>query len=153
MQSFTIEPTTATIEEIRRRFSPKARQCAMEQRAREVAGILARLLAESSPDLQAIRVRGYTPSWNDGSPCAHHQQVFLNGVNEDGEACSTEFEDEDVPDVNEDVYPFDAHKQVAGILDAMECYLNEVFDTDWSIRVRRTDKGILFEQTTYDCGR
>lgn len=33
---------------------------------------------EKFPDVPAVYMRGWTPSFNDGDPCVHSQEVFLN---------------------------------------------------------------------------
>ncbi len=45
-----------------------------------------REIMESDPTITSIVIKGHTPSFNDGDPCTHREEVLINGVDEYGYA-------------------------------------------------------------------
>lgn len=117
----------------------------------EAASIFARCI-EDTPDLQEIIVVGWTPAWNDGDECTHHQDdPYLNGYDRYGKKARKLFKDQ--LDFGEEGGFSPAFESVHEVIAQMERLLSEAFDTNFAIRARRTPEGVDVEVVEYDCGR
>jgi hypothetical protein len=104
------------------------------------------------PGLMEISVTGYTPGFNDGDPCYHHQcEAVINGIGREDED-----EDEDEDEESEDAeYPILTEEEIDIVSSEMyrlSPLLEAVFGTDWKITIRREDDGISWKKEEYDCG-
>ena len=131
------------------------------------------------PKLNFIRLRGYTPGFNDGEPCVHTQSVLVDNYSPDYLFDSIEDRgDQDVLDrlssPEEFRYqeytwkngekimnplPEDEHSagivKVAQLLHSISDDIYVLFDTDWQIDITRDasdENGFRVEREHYDCG-
>jgi len=68
--------TTPTIDELLVAYTKDPEQQHLVARVRVENSVAA--IFRDVPDLKLMRMRGYTPSFNDGDPCTHHQEVAVD---------------------------------------------------------------------------
>lgn len=151
-----VQPASVTISDIHASFvrSDAEREAATKLKQEEAKSMLARLLLDTE-NLNSIVVIGYTPGFNDGEPCTHGQRdPYLNGRDEYDDDAPDVFTEDGESDemVEEPVLDAKAKSLVLDILAGMADLLEDAFGTNWAIRVKRTDNGVVFEQEDYDCG-
>lgn len=143
-----IAPSSLTLESLEEKYKrnavdPEAVKARKLAAIAEVGAVLVQ-----TDGLNVITIRGSTPSFNDGDPCIHSQDVYLNYLNDYGETCDCE--------KAKDVYPYTqpaAFKRAAAMLNLMENELRGAFDTNWEITVTRGDNGtVTWTEDEYDCG-
>ncbi len=126
------------------------------------------------PDLNRVIIQGYTPGFNDGDPCVHSQETYLNirgfaEHNEEDEAFRY-ISNEENPVLswdaryvlNEGVDGFrfnvnmtpeqlgDVHKAFGAFTQAIEDLYNTDFTLTWERS--RDDGKIVFSHERYECG-
>lgn len=103
-------------------------------------------LFDACPDLQALRLQGYTPTWNDGDECTHRQrEPIINGF----ELNTWRLE-----------YPRQIGQasakteEIVGQFCSRHEYspMPKAFGTNWQLDFTWTEDGVSFELSEYDCG-
>lgn len=127
-------------------------------------------LFEEFSDLNVVMIQGSTPSFNDGEPCYHSQDVFTGsywtsyseykyydftdyeyydefGVGEDDEG-NINAEDH----INNKV-PNDVLKEIKSQLNNMDDIFQDIYDTNFLITIKREEDGsVSVTEDEYDCG-
>jgi hypothetical protein len=100
-------------------------------------------LFDAFPALDSVVLRGYTPGFNDGDPCYHHDcEPIVNGDDPD---------DYDAEESKSNLSEADT-KAVYEILGMMQDAVRDIYDTNFEVTVTRTPDGVTINQDHYDCG-
>lgn len=89
-------------------------------------------LFEDHADLEAVTIKGWTPSFNDGDICEHSTEVDM--------------------DFQGGVWNHETNSKIYDSIRQFHGYLQRVYDTNWMITLTRTSDGVSVEQSDYDCG-
>lgn len=130
------------------------------------------------PELLAVCVRGWTPGFNDGDPCYHHEEISILFTDD---AFGSEWEDFFCDDFEELCSAIKAEKQspadwnpeymyysgmslatIAALEDLPrkrvinaikgQFYAEHSYGTNYLVIAQRTDEGNDFNYEQYDCG-
>jgi hypothetical protein len=152
----------------------KGREAAAKKNVNEILSVI---FAEI-PRLNLMRVRGYTPSFNDGDPCTHSQIVAVDVYDPDS---LFEFMDEDdkfrklmtgerfswahtswdhaTKKYVDNALPEDPHHvaciKARAVVDALEGDFEIMFDTNFTLDIVRdpnSEFGFRIDHSDYDCG-
>jgi len=113
------------------------------------------------PSLDQIRVRGWTPGFNDGDPCTHHQEAAVGNYDPWGnfEDCDEDDEDEERPkdeqDINDEAHPEHVtYEKAHKIVEALDDDFAILFNTNFELSISRSDAklGFTIHSDDYDCG-
>ena len=142
-----IIPSSTTIADLEQKYRPVPENLEeLNQRKNEILSEIASILVNTD-GANVIVIQGSTPSFNDGDPCTHSQNVYINYLSKYGESCG---EDE-----AESVYPVtysDAIWRAFRVLDSMESAIEDVFGTNWQLTFKRAGDSVTWEKDDYDCG-
>lgn len=146
-----VVPSTTPLTELLAKYPPPASMTSAEQEAAKYARIeeIAVLFTAFS-DLTSIRIQGWTPGFNDGDPCTHHQDIYINGFDSYGEGDGDDDGDGDAPTRNWKSSPM--HTTIDNLLSGMEGALYAAFNTNWKVKIWREDDEIRWVESEYDCG-
>lgn len=135
-----------------------------EAAQKNVNEVLSVLFAEI-PSLDQIRVRGWTPGFNDGDPCTHIQEVAVGdydpwGTFDDNDEDEDEDEEDgekskDDQDVNDEDHPEHlAYKKAHKIVEALDDDFATLFNTNFELSISRSDAklGFTIHEDDYYCG-
>jgi len=143
-----IAPSSLTLESLEEKYKrnavdPEAVNARKLSAIAEVGAVLVQ-----TDGLNVITVRGSTPGFNDGDPCTHSQDVYLNYLSHHGDSCDDEKAESQYP-----YKPSETFKRARAVLNLMENELRGAFDTNWEITVTRGDNGtVTWTEDEYDCG-
>lgn len=103
-------------------------------------------LFDICPDLRALRLQGYTPTWNDGEECTHRQhEPVINGF---------DLNTRRLKDPRQIDQASAKTEEIVGQFCRWHQYSTtpQAFGTNWQLDFTRTEDGIEFELSEYDCG-
>lgn len=99
------------------------------------------------PDVKKLIYVGYTPGFNDGDPCTHNQDLFLNQTDED------EYEEDDdgnpieLPEIS-----YDTIREINSLLSPLDDIVEMRYGTDFKITYTLENGEIKILQEDYYCG-
>lgn len=129
-------------------ISNKPKVSELEKKFREVM----QACFKQAPNLKKVAYTGYTPSWNDGEPCEHWQDVSFLGENfiDDGyEVFLDELTDSELSSLKSGTGPLD--KRVKKLL-LKQPLTEQVWGTNYRIIVSREEDGsIKIDADDYYC--
>lgn len=142
------------------------------------AGTLAKEIAEAflreEPSIKVFTVCGYTPSFNDGDPCTHSSDLYLNCLEESGTKFSYDEPEElfevfgkealvreekydsyyfkDDPEYGSEEYKR-IDKKSTLLFEILDAYLEDRYDTNYALNCWLDKEGNFnWEEEEYYCG-
>lgn len=105
----------------------------------------------SNPDINRIIVLGWTPGFNDGEPCEHSTQSYLNYTDREEEDADLNDSEETGGSYGKE-FDWKENEELSEVIHRFDSYLAGKYYTNFRLDITAANGQLVVADSEYDCG-